>query len=651
MKSRKGRFAVRLSLKSTLLTSLIFIIAIAVITYKGADISLKSSLDYSTIILKNSISKLENSIKSTELIGHSITSTVETIDRLNTRIDTSSYFSFLTEKLKGTSNILGVGVFYLPYEYDKNEEHAGIYVNSTIFTGKTENEWDDNKKLESDNWDYFDAEWYKLAIENKTASWAKPIYEYTFFKDSVFLTAYVEPVKDKNGKIIGVTDVDLSLEWLQKELIDMKPYPESNIILIDKSGNIICNPLSDHPYEGNIGSDKFHEENGLNKEELDSSDWKVREEGIKVAKVNSAKGRMYCLRGEMYNGWQMIIMNRERDTFANLNNICLMVIIIAILGLAFLFFANRIVVFKASKPLVDFADAAKLIARGNFDVPIPEVKTDDEISDLSMALNFMQTSITDYIDRLTNATSEKERMAGELNVAKTIQMQMLQKFFDSPDGCGIYASSIPSKQVGGDLYDIYVNGDDLYYIIADVSGKGVPAALLMSISISAFRASIRYHHSMSEIANIINNVFCGSNEDNMFITVNLGHINVKTGEAEICNCGHNPIIIISPTGDANYLKIDNNIACGVLPDFKYKSNTINIEHGSRLLLYTDGVTEAETKSHDQYGEDRLIDFARFYSTGTVNSDEVVIKDLIASVNKFVDGAEQSDDITIMSITI
>ena len=204
--------------------------------------------------------------------------------------------------------------------------------------------------------------------------------------------------------------------------------------------------------------------------------------------------------------------------------------LLAHVSLLVLYYLSRKIIFDESKPIKEFAIAASKITDGRFDIPIPEVKTKDEMMELGNALTYMQDSVTRYIAELKTTTAEKERLASELDVARKIQAQMLSTDFPQLEGCGIWASSVPAREVGGDLYDFFVKDKNLYFIIGDVSGKGVPAALLMAITIAAFRSSCKKEQDVSELVSIINDTFCESNEDMMFVTLIAGKLNMETGE-------------------------------------------------------------------------------------------------------------------------
>ena len=247
--------------------------------------------------------------------------------------------------------------------------------------------------------------------------------------------------------------------------------------------------------------------------------------------------------------------------------------------------------------------------------------------------------------------ASKQRLENELDVARKIQTQMLSTDFPTFKNIELYASSTPAKQVGGDLYDFFVTDSGVYFIVGDVSGKGVPAALLMAISIAAFRASGKKGHTAQEIVSLINETFCRSNEDMMFVTLVVGHIDAETGEMDFCNAGHNPMVLIGPDGNATLMKEKTNVACGIMPGFPYAGENVTLEHGSRLLVYSDGVTEAENDIKELYGESRLLEWAESHGKGKTSSDKAVVELLSVSVSNFAAGAEQNDDITIMSISV
>lgn len=203
--------------------------------------------------------------------------------------------------------------------------------------------------------------------------------------------------------------------------------------------------------------------------------------------------------------------------------------------------------------------------------------------------------------------------------------------------------------MGGDLYDFVFHGDSLYFAVGDVSGKGVPAALFMAMTRFAFRFLAARKTPTDDLTILINQAISDGNENNMFVTLFIGKINLKTRHFEYCNAGHNPIIIISPDGTSEFLHAKSNIAAGIISEFEYQTEEMDLAPHSRLLIYTDGVTEAEDSSKAQFGDERLLDFTRAI-TPEENPQEIV-NQLYTKIKEFTGDAVQNDDITIFAIEL
>ena len=203
--------------------------------------------------------------------------------------------------------------------------------------------------------------------------------------------------------------------------------------------------------------------------------------------------------------------------------------------------------------------------------------------------------------------------------------------------------------MGCELYDFVVAGDTVYFLVGDVSGKGVPAALFMAIARAAFRFIGALGLPMEEVVQRVSDCLCDGNTNEMFVTLFAGRLDLKTGQLDYCNAGHNPIVIIAPDGKASFLQAKPNLAAGLFQGFPYQDEIITLERGTRLVLYTDGVTEAERVDKQQYGEEQLLAWAKRVSPETPSN--VVVSDLFTQVKHFTRGADQNDDITIMSILL
>lgn len=244
--------------------------------------------------------------------------------------------------------------------------------------------------------------------------------------------------------------------------------------------------------------------------------------------------------------------------------------------------------------------------------------------------------------QIYNANRKKMAAEQELNMASNVQMSILQKMDRDGAGSALHAYMKPAREAGGDLYDyVEVNGK-LVFCIGDVSGKGMPAALFMTQVISLFRSAVKQSVDPSRILSSINEVLAENNPTMMFCTLFVATLDGTN--LTFSNAGHNKPLLLSST--TSFLQMASNIAIGIMANYPYKSETYTMQDGDSLLLYTDGVTEAKNKSHKLYGEQRMIDVL---SSRTDNAPLPCTDLLLSSVNSFVNGAEQSDDITILTI--
>ena len=270
-----------------------------------------------------------------------------------------------------------------------------------------------------------------------------------------------------------------------------------------------------------------------------------------------------------------------------------------------------------------------------------------------LLLTYIARHSVKSIHKLNAAKQEQEIVKNELHIARAIQMAMLPKSFPpypNREDITIYGQLTPAKEVGGDLFDFYIRDDKLFFCIGDVSGKGVPASLVMAVTKASFR-TISAHESQPEcIVSLINDTIAEENETNMFVTLFLGVLDLKTGDMSYCNAGHDAPILISKDGKRiGLMKVESNLPVGVMKGWKYKRQENIIDSGTTIFLYTDGLTEAENIDHGQFGEERMLDVARKMSAKGNVSPQQLIKQMVKAVHNFVGEAEQSDDLTMMTI--
>ena len=281
----------------------------------------------------------------------------------------------------------------------------------------------------------------------------------------------------------------------------------------------------------------------------------------------------------------------------------------------------------------------------------PEIHSHDEVRQLSDSLEEMALDVQQAMKNLMAETKEKESIASELRIAAQIQASMLPCIFppfpDRPE-IDIYASMNPAKEVGGDFYDFFMLDENrLGFVVADVSGKGVPAALFMVIGKTLIKDYSGFGKDLGEVFTKVNNLLCESNTSGLFITAFEGILDLKTGELEFVNAGHEKPFIYHKNEDKWELYPTRaGFVLAGMEDMRYRSGKMKLEKGDRIFLYTDGVTEAANKNDEQYGKDRLE--KALNESGNLDAEHLIAS-VRKDVDKFADGREQFDDITMLCL--
>lgn len=273
-----------------------------------------------------------------------------------------------------------------------------------------------------------------------------------------------------------------------------------------------------------------------------------------------------------------------------------------------------------------------------------------EVGDLARSYISMAEDIGNYVANLKTVTAEKERINAELSLASDIQAHMLPCIFPAfPDRSefDIFADMTPAKEVGGDFYDFFmVDKSHLAVVIADVSGKGVPAALFMVIAKTLIKNYAQSGMQPEDVFTAANRMLCDGNEDGLFVTAWMGVLELNTGKLTFVNAGHNPPMLKQKGGEFTFLKSKAGFVLAGMETMKYHRNELILSPGDRLMLYTDGVTEATNSAEQLYGEERLADFLNNHSD---ESAEQILHDLKADIYAFQGEAPQFDDITMLML--
>ena len=319
--------------------------------------------------------------------------------------------------------------------------------------------------------------------------------------------------------------------------------------------------------------------------------------------------------------------------------------------LYFMFSTSKDFSQRLTKPLHKLSEGVREITSGNLDKKL-DIQTGDEIEQLATSFNAMTDDLKNYMANLTKVTAERERIATELNVATDIQNGMLPKDFPSRADFELLATMTPAKEVGGDFYDFYfLDETHLVITVADVSGKGIPAALFMVISktiLQNFTVSTLNSASLAEVVAAANDKLCASNEAMMFVTAFIGVLDLETGDFTFVNAGHNPPVVYhAEENRCEFLDVKKNFVLGPMDEIPFVEQKINFKRGDLIFIYTDGVTEALNVAEEEYLPDRLIAFMN--STDCRADLQSLLKNIRGDVAEHVGEAPQSDDITMFAL--
>lgn len=508
-------------------------------------------------------------------------------------------------------------------------------------------------------YDYKSQEWYQQ-VKNEQQPLFTKVYKSAY--DWGVMTTCAAPFYKADGSFAGVVGIDLRLEDIHNQLIDVDVSENAVAYVLDEEGNIIAGPNVDYNSEGFQNIKELNPSKDFAKvaEDIllgDSSVAEVDEKFYAYAKMEWVEWFLVIevpkeevirplvkMQSVIQEDMEKAVVRIEKritvTLFLLLSVIALCILLI--LGTSFRF-TQRLV-----KPIWDMKNQVRVMSEGDLNAKV-EVQTEDEIGELARGFNHMATSLKDYISEIKRVTADKERIGTELNVAAQIQSSMLPNVFPPyPERkeFDIYATMKPAKEVGGDFYDFFfVDENRLALVMADVSGKGVPAALFMVIAKTLIKDNSLVNSDPADIFTEVNRCLCESNDNGLFVTAWIGIIDIPTGQVQFTNAGHNPPLIAHKNGTFEYLRIRSGLVLAGMEDIRYKSSSLVLQPGDALFLYTDGVTEAMNPSMDLYGEDRL---RNLLNKKAAKGSEELLDSVTTDLADFVEDADQFDDITMLA---
>ncbi len=494
----------------------------------------------------------------------------------------------VTQKLLADNeNIVGSAVAFEPYYYKSKGRQFSPY--SYKHDGTTT-----SKQLGTDEYDYHTMEWYTAPMQSGCGHWSEPYFDEG--GGEMMMSTYSMPIRNAAGQCVAVFTADVSLDWLSQLINARHIYPSSYNLLLSRTGQIMACPVESLVMRRNIEQVTADLEDTT----ISYINRQMMAGGSGQATIRDEKGeKNYVFYAQMDDetGWSMAVVCTDREIYYSLRQVGFNLMLLMLIGLALLGF----IIWRAAR------NAKSLVA----------------------------------------ANAEKERMGSELHIASEIQKGMLPKIFPpfpERDDVEVYGSLVPAKEVGGDLYDFFIRDEKLFFCIGDVSGKGVPASLVMAVTRSLFRTVSAHEASPERIVTMMNDSMAQMNETNMFVTFFLGVLDLPTGRLRYCNAGHCPPVLVGER--VGFVPIKSNLPIGPMAGWKFEGQELLIYPQTTIFLYTDGLTEAEDASHGQFGEERMVKEMKRMGTHTPLD---IVNQMTTAVHAFVGDAEQSDDLTMLAI--
>ena len=447
------------------------------------------------------------------------------------------------------------------------------------------------QSLATPEYDYPAQEWFAKPVGLDCEYWSEPYIDTG--GGEVLMTTFSQPIKDLDGKTAAVLTADISLDWLTDLLESSQVYPNARNLMISRSGRFMVSKTRELLVQQSVMEvvDRIRDQADF--QELNRA-MLAGESGRQTLNYQGRKHHVFFAPVER-TGWSMCIVIPEDDIYGEIRRSSVWVKLLQLLGLVML----------------------ALILRSF-------VKNQFKYKDLD---------------------KKRELMEGELRIASDIQMSMVPKVFPPfPErhDLDMAATIVPAKEVGGDLYDFFIRDEKLFFCIGDVSGKGVPASLVMAVTRTSFRNVAAREDSPGSIVTSMNDSLSAMNENNMFVTFFCGVLDLADGHLRYCNAGHNPPMML--TDAIRPLQVRPNLPLGIVPGMEFAEQETDLRYDDALFLYTDGLSEAENARQEQFGEQRIEQNLHGRKPAEDHLENIKRK-----VGEFVGDAPQSDDLTMLFI--
>ena len=494
------------------------------------------------------------------------------------------------------------------------------------------------------NTDYQYLDWFQIPFFKMKSVWTEPWFDEA--GTNRFVISYCKPLF-KEGKTIGVLRFDTDLGLLQSMVTPLKLRKSGYAFLISNTGSIITHPADSLFMDESIFS-LAEQSNNEELRNLGRAMISGETDFVHLKAKSIFENSWIYFSPLVFNKWSLGIVIANADVMRDMNLLLIIQILVSII----VFLAISIIVYSrtqsVAKPLKIYADVAQRIGKGDFETQLPLLSKTYEIERLTEAFAAMQSSLKEYIHNLDITNHEKNRILAEVRIASEIQKNLIPSNTDFPCGRNelrLFGILEPASEIGGDLFDYFMIDDSHFcFAIADVVGKGIVAAMTMTIVSTFLRSISTYHHGAKEIMWELNNFLCRNNIEANFVTVLLGVINLENGLLEFSNAGHVPMFVRKM--DRSFIKFaeTHSTAVGVFEELQVASESIQLDIGDEIILFTDGITEAMNDQEEFLGISGLETIIGKLGNPNPQKSATIILD---EVRKFSQTSKVKDDITIL----
>jgi len=489
-------------------------------------------------------------------------------------------------------------------------------------------------------------EWLNHALKTGKIHWTEPYMAEDPSGDKLLSSSVSIPFKFKGSTTFdGVIGTSGNLDAMRNWLTNYKFEANGKYLLTSAKGMYLIHP------DKNIEFKKTISELA---DEINSKQLKYVSQQVKIGK----SGFVTMPKSSVYNSevvfvyspipktnWSSYLVYSSDDFYKPVKNFQIILLSSTIFGILLLIFFINWICKLTTNPIVRLSHVAEKYGKGEFEAELPPITSNDEVGILTQAFYTMRDNLLNLLKIQKETAKEEQKRASELEIATKIQASVLPVNFPKTSRFDMCASMHPAKEVGGDFYDFFFIDDNRFaFLIADVSGKGIPAALFMMNAKSLLKNNLLSTNPLNVAINKTNKELCATNDAKMFLTAFIGILNTETGELEYVNAGHNPPAV-KVNGKFEYLETDSNLVLSLIENYEYKSSKIFLKPEDNILIYTDGITEAQNEKEEFYGQKRLINLLN----NTNQEPKEIIENIKADVNEFSNAAPQFDDITMLDI--